>query len=146
MTKQDRLTVRPALPEDEAAVRDLAASMATSFEVDRDSFHDSFHALVDTPGAFVLVADDGARVGGYLLGFRHLAFFANGPIAWVEEISVHEDLRRQGVGARLMAEFEHRARAGGARLVALATRRAGDFYEAIGYEPSATYFRKLLTG
>ncbi|MBB6380308.1 GNAT superfamily N-acetyltransferase [Pseudonocardia eucalypti] len=146
MTKQDQLTVRPALPEDEAAVRDLAANMATTFEVDRDSFHTSFHALINAHGAFVLVADTGGRVGGYLLGFRHLAFFANGPIAWVEEIAVHEDLRRQGVGARLMEGFENRARAGGARLVALATRRAGDFYEAIGYEPSATYFRKLLTG
>jgi hypothetical protein len=29
-------------------------------------------------------------------------------------------------------------------MVALATRRASDFWLAIGYEESATYFRKLL--
>lgn len=28
---------------------------------------------------------------------------------------------------------------------ALATRRAGPFYRALGYEESAAYFRKLLT-
>jgi hypothetical protein len=32
----------------------------------------------------------------------------------------------------------------GAKLIALATRRAASFYEAIGYEVSATYYRKLL--
>lgn len=43
-----------------------------------------------------------------------------------------------------MRGFEHEARTAGARLIALATRRASSFYEAIGYEPSATYFRKVL--
>ena len=32
----------------------------------------------------------------------------------------------------------------GSRLVALATRRAARFYAALGYEESATYFRKVL--
>ena len=54
------------------------------------------------------------------------------------------DARRRGVGAELMAGFEDWARSRGARLVALATRRAARFYLALGYEASATYFRKLL--
>jgi hypothetical protein len=29
-------------------------------------------------------------------------------------------------------------------LVALASRRAADFYRALGYEESAVYFRKVL--
>ena len=44
----------------------------------------------------------------------------------------------------LMAEFERWATERGAALVALATRRAAPFYLALGYEESATYFRKLL--
>lgn len=32
----------------------------------------------------------------------------------------------------------------GARLVALATRRADRFHESLGYERSAAYFRKVL--
>ena len=145
MTTQRQLTVRAATPEDEVAVYDLvAANMATTFRVQRDIFHTSFHALVEADHAFVLVADVGGQVGAYLLGFSHLAFFANGPIAWVEEIAVHEDLRRQGLGGQLMKEFENQASATGARLIALATRRASSFYEAIGYQPSATYFRKIM--
>jgi hypothetical protein len=43
-----------------------------------------------------------------------------------------------------MREFEEWARSRGSRLVALATRRATDFYLSLGYEESATYVRKLL--
>lgn len=136
--------MRAATPQDEVAVYDLAAAMATTFDVQRASFRASFHALVKAADASVLVADVGGQVGGYLLGFSHPAFFANGPVAWVEEIAVRRDLRRQGLGKRLMKGFEDQASAAGARLIALATRRAGSFYEAIGYEPSATYFRKLI--
>jgi hypothetical protein len=32
----------------------------------------------------------------------------------------------------------------GAAYVALATRRAASFNEATGYEPSATYFKRIL--
>ena len=40
--------------------------------------------------------------------------------------------------------FEAWAKNEGAVLAALATRRASSFYTAIGYEESASYFRKLL--
>jgi GNAT superfamily N-acetyltransferase len=81
---------------------------------------------------------------GYLLGFDHPTFYANGRVAWVEELMVGEAWRRQRVGASLMRAFEDWARGRGCRLVALATRRAAAFYTATGYEESATFFRKLL--
>jgi hypothetical protein len=43
-----------------------------------------------------------------------------------------------------MTVFERWSDRRGAKLVALATRRAAGFYRAVGYEESATYFRKLL--
>jgi len=43
-----------------------------------------------------------------------------------------------------MSAFEAWAKARGAKMVALATRRASSFYLELGYEESATYFRKLL--
>jgi hypothetical protein len=43
-----------------------------------------------------------------------------------------------------MEAFESWAKSRGAALVALATRRAAPFYLALGYEESASYFRKLL--
>ncbi len=39
---------------------------------------------------------------------------------------------------------DHDPYASGAAYVALATRRAGAFYDALGYQESATYFKKIL--
>lgn len=44
-----------------------------------------------------------------------------------------------------MALIEEKAMERGSKLVALATRRASDFYRAIGYDESATYFKKALS-
>lgn len=43
-----------------------------------------------------------------------------------------------------MSAFGQWADASGCALIALATRRAAPFYRALGYEESATYFRKLM--
>jgi GNAT superfamily N-acetyltransferase len=84
------------------------------------------------------------EIVGYVLGISHPAFYANGDVAWVEEIMVREDHRGQGVGKRLMDDFEAWALSRQCRLVSLATRRAADFYRAIGYVETAAYFRKEL--
>jgi len=112
--------------------------------VDPAAFRRTYAATLDAPDVHLLVVEVDGTVGGYLLGFEHPSFAANGPVAWVEEIAVDERLRRRNVGTRLMAEFENRARQRGCRLTALATRRADLFYAALGYERSAVYFRKLL--
>jgi hypothetical protein len=43
-----------------------------------------------------------------------------------------------------MGDFEAWAASRECKLVALATRRAADFYQAIGCAESATYFRKII--
>ena len=139
-----QVSVRRARESDEGAVFRLAAALATSFTVEESVFRVSFAALLENPDAYLAVAEVGGEVVGYVLGFRHLAFFANGPVAWVEETMVEEPHRRCGVGGRLMAGAEAWASAGGCKLVALATRRAADFYRSLGYEESATYFRKRM--
>ena len=100
---------------------------------------------MDDEGARLFVAaDELGMVNGYLLGFVHDAFFANGTIAWIEEMYVSEEMRRSGVGLVLEEQFELWARNRGATLIALATRRASAFYTAIGYKESASYYRKFL--
>jgi GNAT superfamily N-acetyltransferase len=137
--------VRPARPGDADAVFELARTLAISFTIDRPGFDGGFaDALAAAAGTHLLVADVDGRVGGYLLGIVHPTFYANGPVGWVEELAVRDGLRRRGVGSLLMAAFEARAGAHGARLVALATTRAGAFYRAIGYVRHAEYFRKHL--
>ncbi len=129
---------------DEARLLSLVQEFVASFELEPDSYKTSFHRLVRNESAFVMVAEANGQLVGYILGFVHDTFYANGPVAWVEEIMVHSEHRRTGLGGRLMDSFESWCKSRGAILSALATRRASKFYEAIGYEESATYYRRLL--
>jgi GNAT superfamily N-acetyltransferase len=136
--------IRHAAPSDADDVAALAAELALSFPFSPESFRRNYPDLLTADGACLLLAvNDGASVG-YLLGFRHLTFYANGPVGWVEEVAVRGGDRGQGTGRALMAAFEQWAAVHGCGLVALATRRAAPFYRALGYQESADYFRKLL--
>ncbi len=136
--------VRLAGLGDADAVAALAAELAQSFPFDPVRFRVSYPALLADDSACLLLALRGAGPVGYLLGFTHLTFFANGPAGWVEEVCVTAGGRGQGTGRALMAAFEYWAATRNCALVALATRRAAPFYRALGYEESAVYFRKLL--
>jgi GNAT superfamily N-acetyltransferase len=136
--------IRRADADDADAVADLAAELAQSFEFSLEKFRENYPALLVAGDACLLVAVNGHEHLGYVLGFRHLTFYANGPVAWVEEIVVRDRDRGHGIGEALMSAFEQWAAAQGCVLVALATRRAAPFYRALDYAESATYFRKLI--
>ena len=123
-----RWQIRRAEAGDAEAVADLAAGLAQSFPFSRDRFGVSYPALLTDGDACLLLAVDGEERLGYLLGFRHLTFYANGPVAWVEEVVVRPGDRGRGVGGALMRAFEQWAEGHGCALVALATRRAEPFY------------------
>lgn len=136
--------IRPADAGDAHAVADLAAELAQSFPFSRTSFYLSYPALLAADDAVLFLAVDGQERLGYLLGFQHLTFYANGPVAWVEEVAVRRQDRGRGIGRDLMRAFEQWAGRHGCALIALATRRAAPFYRALGYKESAVYFRKVL--
>ena len=138
------IVVRPAASSDSQQVFALTKAFATTFDPRLEAFTTAFDYLRLQDDALLLVADDAGQLLGYLLGFEHYALFANGRVSWVEEIMIREDYRRKGIGESLMKRFEEWAESRGSKLVALATRRASEFYAASGYEESATYFRKLL--
>jgi GNAT superfamily N-acetyltransferase len=115
-----------------------------SFEFSAERFRVSYPALLAADGACLLLAVNGHESLGYLLGFSHLTFYANGAAGWIEEIIVRHQDRGLGIGKALMNAFERWAAEQGCTLVALATRRAAPFYLALEYEESATYFRKVL--
>ena len=136
--------IRAATTADRAELYRLAAAFGTSFRVEGPAFTDSFERVRRDEDCFLALADSGGDLDGYVLGSVHPTFFANGCVGWVEELMVREGRRQAGIGRALMAEVEAWARTRGARLLALATRRATPFYLALGYEESATYLRKLL--
>lgn len=140
----DDLLIRRAEKSDADAVFALARDFGLTFRPERDAFDAALPTLLADDDALLLAAVVDGRVHGYLLGFVHLTLFANGPVAWVEEALVQSGSRRQGMGRALLEEFERWARSRDARYVAMATRRAPEFYHALGYEASATFYRKVL--
>ncbi len=136
--------IRPAGGGDADAVAALAGELAQSFAFSRPKFDLSFPDVLAAADSCLLLAADGSHCLGYLLGFRHLTFYANGPVGWVEEILVRREHRGRGTGRALMSAFERWAADRNCVLVALATRRAAPFYRALGYQESAIYLRKVL--
>ncbi len=136
--------IRKAKIEDLEQLYPLVEEFVSSFMVDRDSLKNSLLSLVGDSDALLLVVEKESELVGYCLGFLHLTFYANGKVAWLEEIMIKSDYHRHGIGKALMEKFEIWAKDSGALLSALATRRASSFYDALGYEESATYYRKIL--
>ena len=121
----------------------MASELATSATPEKTAFTRVLAMILDDDRQRLVVAQDGARLVGYLYGLVHPAFHANGNIGWMEELFVDSDQRGTGLGRALVADFEVWARAvADAQYVAVATRRADAFYEAIDYSRSATYFKK----
>jgi GNAT superfamily N-acetyltransferase len=139
-----RVQIRRARDGDAGAVAILAAELAQSFAFSAEKFELSYPALLSAGDACLLVAAESDECLGYVLGFRHLTFYANGPVGWVEEILVRPERRGRGLGRALMSAFEQWATEHDCTLVALATRRAAPFYRALGYEDSAAYLCKVL--
>jgi GNAT superfamily N-acetyltransferase len=146
MTDPLQVQVRPARSGDTDQLFNLVQELATSFEPTKQKFVETLPGLCANNDALVLVAEErgGKRLAGYLLGFRYDTFHADGPVTLVEELCVRHDVRASGVGRTLMTEFEAWSLAGKARLVAVATRRARAFYEAIGFDSRGDYLERRL--
>lgn len=136
--------IRRATRQDIESVLPLVRGFVTSFEVVESKFRQAYAKILKNPDSLALVAHDGDVLVGYCLGFCHETFYANGNVAWLEEVMVASSYRRQRVGEALVGSFEKWAKSRGAVLSALATRRAATFYQAMDYDESAVYFRKLL--
>ena len=138
------LSIRRATEADADALFLLVEDFAVTFVPERSAFENSLREVLADEDANLTVAVVEGQVVGYCLGFDHYVFYANGKISSVEEIMVREDLRKHGVGKQLIRCFEQWSVSRGSKLVGLFTRRAAAFYEAIGYQSSGTFFRKLL--
>ena len=136
--------IRLATQHDLQAIYALAGKLATSFVVTEYGFANSFKKVIELPHMNLVVAEVDSAIIGYVLGSYHPCFYASGNVAWIEEIFVEPEHRGSGLGRDLMTNFEEWAEDQNCRLVALATRRAADFYQAINYDETAVCFRKQL--
>ena len=141
----DPLGIRRAQTTDRDQLWPVVQDFAASFVPERSAFDRSLDGLIAREDTLILVAEQrGFEIVGYLLASHHGTLFANGPVAWVEELMVVAPARRSGIGRALMAEAERWATGVPVAYISLATRRAEGFYDSLGYERSAAFLRKIL--
>lgn len=143
----------------EATQADVAAVVALLSEDDLGPRRDA-DAQPDFPAVFAAMQAEGLNhliVGerqGVIVATYQIAFIAGLSLrasrrAQVEGVRVRSDLRGQGIGHRLMADAEARARAAGCSLIQLTTQiartEAHRFYAALGFTPSHIGYKRDLS-
>jgi GNAT superfamily N-acetyltransferase len=137
------LLIRPATPDDAAAIGQLAADFAdylrglgdtTNFQFSAETYlRDGFGP---NPAFAGIVAESGGQVIGYLL--YHFGYDVDRAtrLLHVIDLYVREDRRSQGAGRALMAEAARICRAGGGSelfwAVYIPNTLAARFYERLG--------------
>ena len=134
-------TIRPARPDELETLRELEIAAGAPFrDLGMDPIADDappstvvLRGALDRGGLWVI--EDGGAVAGYLMddvvdGEPHL-----------EQVSVHPDHARRGLGARLVEDLVARARADGHHAVTLTTfvdvPWNGPYYARLGFRPLA---------
>jgi N-acetylglutamate synthase-like GNAT family acetyltransferase len=139
------LSVRRARPEDADDVFRLLVDFATSYRPEREAFDAAYPALLCDDNADLLVADNQSVVG-YALAHRMLVLYAGGTVTELQELMVDPAHRGRGAGRALVAAIVERAQRAGSREVTVPTRRARDFYAALGFTETAVYLKRPLAG
>lgn len=139
--------VRPARAEDADAVFELVRQLGATFVPVRAAFDQAFGEIVAGASSDVhlLVAeDDAGSVRGYALTTIARLLSTNGLSAQLQEIAVDEDARGLDLGTALVHEVEAECIRRGVRQLTVAARRAGGFYDRLGYTQSAEYMRRVF--
>ena len=135
------MVVRPATREDAESVFEMLGDFATSYVPERTAFDRWYPTIVARREGALLVAEDDCGVVGYVLAADMPTLFANGPVTELLELYVKPSSRGEGIGRALVAEAVQGATQRGAMEVTAPTRRARDFYLALGFESTAEYFK-----
>lgn len=141
----EQLTVRLASGSDHSRVLELVQKLDHVFDVEPDKFSETFEfVLSDTDRTLVHVAEQDGDIVGYCLTTITPLLYSNGPSAQLQEIVVDEQKRVSGVGTALVRAVEEACQARGVKQLTVASRRAGGFYDRLGYSQQAEYMRRLF--
>jgi GNAT superfamily N-acetyltransferase len=136
--------IRRAEAADADGVFAMLERFAMSYEPDRNLFVPSFAAMIEAQDVALLVADDGGTLVGYVMAVEFGTLFANGAVVQIEELFVEEAMRGAGTGQALVTAVVEWARQRGAVEMTVPTRRAGAYYERLGFERTAEYYHVVL--
>ena len=127
----DRIRIRPFDERDTEAVVALwqACALVRPWN---DPRKDIERKLLVGREMFLVAVDGDQLIGTVMAGYE-------GHRGWINYLAVGEDRRRQGLGARLMAEAERLLASAGCPKINLQIREENRevvaFYRSIGYEP-----------
>lgn len=138
--------IREAHPGDEDALFELVRQLGHAFPPDRARFDETIAAYFagEHPSLHVLVVDDGAGIVGYALTTFVPLLATNGPSAQLQEIVVAESARGRDYGTALVRAVEAECERRGVTQLTVASRRAGGFYDRLGFQESAEYMRRFF--
>jgi GNAT superfamily N-acetyltransferase len=141
----NQVSVRPAIPADHDRVLELVGELGHAFPVDADRFSEAFtFALSDEGRTALFVAEADGKVVGYCLVTMTPLLYSNGLSAQLQEIVTAQDTRAKGVGTALVKTVEALCEQMGVTQLTVASRRAGGFYDRLGYHEAAEYMRRLF--
>jgi len=137
--------VRLATANDHDRVLELVAMLGHAVDVDPEVFTVSYaRAIADAPRTIVHVAELAGVVVGYALTTINTLLYTNGPSAQLQEIVVDDTVQSTGVGTALVSAVEQACEDHGVTQLTVASRRAGGFYDRLGYTQQAEYMRRLF--
>ena len=138
--------IRFASEADGPRILELVGRLGHAVPVDAKVIAQAFPAvLADQPRSLLHVAEVDGVVAGYALTTINPLLYTNGPSAQLQEIVVDNSMQTSGVGTALVRAVEKACEESGVTQLTVASRRAGGFYDRLGYTQQAEYMRRLFT-
>ncbi|WP_166864110.1 MULTISPECIES: GNAT family N-acetyltransferase [unclassified Salinibacterium] len=140
------MTVRLARAGDEDAILGLVTQLGHAIPLDPEAFRITIASYLagEQPSVLLHVAEDDGVVLGYALTSVVPLLSTNGPSAQLQEIVVDPAARGRDLGTQLVKAVEAECEARGVKQLTVASRRAGGFYDRLGFHESAEYMRRFF--
>jgi len=138
--------IRVAQVGDEDAVFALVQQLGHAFPPERAAFDVTIGSYLagEQPNVVLLVAEEPEGLLGYALMTVVPLLSTNGPSAQLQEIVVDQRARGRDLGTALVRAVEEECVRRGVTQLTVASRRAGGFYDRLGFHESAEYMRRIF--
>ena len=140
------VTIREARPGDEDGLFVLVGQMGHAFAPVRSAYDSTIASYFagEQPTVLLYVAETDGALLGYALTTIVPLLATNGPSAQLQELVVDPAARGLDVGTQLVRAVEAECERLGVTQLTVASRRAGGFYDRLGFHESAEYMRRFF--